>query len=110
MSTLSIGKTVWEERYVVLTRKGIHYYVRQPDGHDANRRDLFGQHDGSVGISNIARVDVGAEGDDGELRFSIVTKGGGRNYHFRAETSPLRDRWFAALQNAIAPPRDRTAS
>lgn len=113
MSTLSGGKEVWQERYAVLTRKGIHFYVRQPDGTDSYNRDIFGQHDGSIGLSNIARVDeVRGRSSDSEekeslLRCTLVTKGGSKNYHFKAETTELLERWLGALQSAIGS-RDHT--
>lgn len=40
----------------MLTRKGLHYYVRQKDSGDAKKRDLFGEHEGSIALGNIAKV------------------------------------------------------
>ena len=57
LSTFSVGKDVWDERYFVLTRKGLHYYVRQRDSNDAKRRDLFGEHEGSIALGNIERIE-----------------------------------------------------
>lgn len=100
---------------MVLTLKGLHYYVRQP-GKDASRRDLFGQHDGSVGLSNIARIEAareeGAKGGERDYLTSItIVSKGGRHYHFRAKTPQLLTRWYSALENAIAPtPKPSTTS
>ncbi|KAL1522880.1 hypothetical protein AB1Y20_017845 [Prymnesium parvum] len=105
MSTLSVGKEVWEDRYVVLTRKGIHFYFRQPDDAEgAASRGVFGQHTGSVGLAQIERIDATRDAADGRLlRCTIVSKGEKRKHHFRAATSQLLERWYSALQNAIAP-------
>lgn len=105
-SALSAGKDSWQERYVVLTRKGIHFYVRQPNGTDLHSRDIFGQHDVSIGLSVISRVDAvrGRESDKEEaerLLRCIVVISGGKSYHLKAETSELLERWYSALQSAI---------
>ena len=53
LSTFTIGKSHWEERYFVLTKKGLHYYVRQREESMESRRDLFGEHEGSIALSLI---------------------------------------------------------
>ena len=65
LSALSLGKVgVWDERYFVLTRKGLHFYVRQSATEDALGRkvepsgDLFGQHEGSIAIRAMSKVVV----------------------------------------------------
>ena len=41
LSALSLGKVgVWDERYFVLTRKGLHFYVRQSATEDALGRKV----------------------------------------------------------------------
>ena len=77
LSTFSVGKDVWDERYFVLTRKGLHYYVRQRES-TTERRDLFGEHEGSIAIGNIARIELPkptAHHDDERcsLTFTIVS-------------------------------------
>ena len=43
LSALSLGKVgVWDERYFVLTRKGLHFYVRQSATEDALGRKVLG--------------------------------------------------------------------
>ena len=96
-------RQVWDERYFVLTRKGLHYYVRQQGSGNSNRRDLFGEHEGSIALGNIARVELG-EKFPREMTFVIVSKGGGRHYVLQASTAELHQRWVATLQAAIAPP------
>ena len=64
----------------MLTRKGHHYYVRQRDSGDANRRDLFGEHEGSIALSNIERIDAVSEERKRGFTFMIVSKGGGRKF------------------------------
>ena len=83
--------SVWDERYFVLTRKGLHYYVRQRNSGDANRRDLFGEHEGSVALGNIEHIDLGGPSDEARTNFEfvIVSKGGGRKYRLRAGSAEL---------------------
>ena len=100
LSTFSVGQDVWEERYFVLTKKGLHYYVRQRDTADRDRRDLFGEHEGSIALGNIARVEPSTTPD---LTLTIVGKGGGRRLSLRAGTEELYQRWLGTLQAAIDP-------
>jgi hypothetical protein len=83
LSALSLGKAgVWDERYFVLTRKGLHFYVRQSAAEDAQGRkvetsgDLFGQHEGSVAIRAMRKVVP--SGAEEQLVFTIQTSGLGR--------------------------------
>lgn len=97
--------SVWDERYFVLTRKGLHYYVRQRNSGDANRRDLFGEHEGSVALGNIEHIDLGGPSDEARTNFEfvIVSKGGGRKYRLRAGSAELYTRWVSTLEAAINP-------
>ena len=81
-------------RYFVLTRKGLHYYVRKQDDTSA-RRDLFGEHEGSIALGNIARVETH---DEKALTFIIASKAGGRKFVLRAGTPELYTRWLTTLQ------------
>ena len=103
LSTFTVGNDVWDERYFVLTRKGLHYYLRQRDSNDANRRDIFGEHEGSIALGNIALVDVGGEDMQRKLTFVVVSKSGGRKYTLKADSAELYQRWVATLQVAINP-------
>ena len=104
-----MGKAHFEERYFVLTKKGLHYYVRQREDGVDNRRDLFGEHEGSIAIGNIAHIELprpapGSRGGGEEaLTFTIVSKNGGRRFVLRAGTAELYDRWVSTLQTAIDP-------
>jgi len=97
LSALSAGNTVWEDRYCVLTRKGLHYYVRAKKG-NLEVKDIFGKHEGSVAIKDIAHIEV-----DGPrpLEITLVTRGPGRNYTFRARTEEAVARWKSTLQTAV---------
>lgn len=110
LSTFTIGKSHWEERYFVLTKKGLHYYVRQREESTESRRDLFGEHEGSIAIGNIARIELprpapGSNKLDDEmaLTFTIVSKNNGRRFVLRAGTAELYDRWVSTLQAAVDP-------
>ena len=101
----------------MLTRKGLHYYVRKQDAGDTNaRRDLFGEHEGSIALGNILKIDLVNEEYQKSLSFLIVSKSGGRKFHLRASTSELYQRWVATLQAALDPqhpsfnPSSRSAS
>jgi len=96
-------------RYFVLTRKGLHYYVRQKDSGETHRRDLFGEHEGSIALGNIASIEIINLATD-ELAFVIVSKSGGRRYMIRAGTAELREKWVATLEAAIAPPSESSAN
>jgi len=89
---------VWEERYFVLTRKALHYYVRARGGQQqlGGGRDMFGKHEGSVAISSIASL----QEDVPALELTLVTKGPGRNYVLRARTKGSFDRWGSTLSGA----------
>ena len=110
LSTFSGGKDFWDERYFVLTRKGLHYYVRQRDSDDTHRRDLFGEHEGSLALGNIAHIDLGDEEQQKELTFVVASKGGGRKYIVRAGTSELYQRWVTTLQAAVSPAEKASSS
>ena len=96
-----IAVTCAHRRYFVLTRKGLHYYVRKHDSGDSGtRRDLFGEHEGSIALGNIARIDIV---DDVNKTFVIVSKSGGRKFLLRAGSHELYQRWVGTLQTAIDP-------
>ena len=102
LSAISLGKDgVWDERYFVLTRKGLHYYVRQRTAEDLQGRDLFGQHEGSVSIRAMRKVVVSGDDDHRPLVFTIQTKGLGRDYTLRARSPELFQRWSSILTSAI---------
>ena len=103
LSTFSIGMDMWDERYFVLTRKGLHYYVRQRDSTETSRRDLFGEHEGSIALGNISQIDLGGEEYRSSFIFLIISKGGGRRYMLKAINAELYQRWVSTLQAAIAP-------
>ena len=86
LSALSLGKSgVWDERYFVLTRKGLHFYIRQSAAEeDVQGRDLFGQHEGSVAIRAMRKVVPSGAGE--HLLFTIQTSGLGRDYTLRARS------------------------
>ena len=90
-------------RYFVLTRKGLHYYVRKQDAGDHPKRDLFGEHEGSIALGNIARVDLVSEEYRRNLTFLVVSKAGGRKFYLRAGTAELYQRWVGTLQAALDP-------
>ena len=72
-------------RYFVLTRKGLHYYVRQNEKSDGSpRRDLFGEHEGSVALGNISHIDLVNEEHQRDRCFVVVCKGSGRRFVLRA--------------------------
>jgi hypothetical protein len=105
LSTFSIGKAHWEERYFVLTKKGLHYYVRQRDS-GVTQRDMFGEHEGSIAIGNIARIELPRQrnvNDETDMTFVIVSKNGGRRFVLKAGSEELYDRWVSTLQAAIDP-------
>ena len=93
----------------MLTRKGLHYYVRQKDSGETHRRDLFGEHEGSIALGNIASIEIVDLATD-ELVFVIVSKSGGRRYMIRAGTAELREKWVVTLEAAIAPPPESSAN
>ena len=101
LSTLSLGKDVWEERYFVLTRKGLHYYLREKGKANGHGRDLFGHHEGSVAIRAMREVDVGGGDDHRPLVFTLKTHGLGRDYTLRARSPELFQRWSATIASAI---------
>lgn len=101
LSTLSLGKDVWEERYFVLTRKGLHYYLREKGKTDGHGRDLFGHHEGSVAIRAMREVDVGGGDDHRPLVFTLKTHGLGRDYTLRARSPELFQRWSTTIASAI---------
>ena len=75
----------------MLTRKGLHYYVRQRESNDTNRRDLFGEHEGSIALGNISRIEVGTSDRREAFTFAVVCKGGGRKYTLRgSKLRPIR--------------------
>ena len=74
----------------VLTRKGLHYYVREKGATDLNGRDLFGLHEGSIAIRSMSQVDVSGDDDHRPLVFTIKTKGLGRDYTLRARSPATR--------------------
>lgn len=72
---------VWDERYFVLTRKALHYYVRAGGRQQlGSGRDMFGKHEGSIAITSILSISE----ELGTLELTLVTKGPGRNYVLRA--------------------------
>ena len=96
----------------MLTRKGLHYYVRKQDAGDHPKRDLFGEHEGSIALGNIARVDLVSEEYKRNLTFLVVSKAGGRKFYLRAGTAELYQRWVGTLQAALDPqfPSNRSHS
>ena len=96
LSALSLGKAgVWDERYFVLTRKGLHFYVKTDAADDVQGRDLFGQHEGSVAIRAMRKVEASGADDDQrmQLAFTLQTSGLGRDYTLRARSPELFQRW-----------------
>eukprot|EP00967_Tisochrysis_lutea_P131338 scaffold228181_cov30-Tisochrysis_lutea.AAC.1 len=88
---------VWDERYFVLTRKALHYYVRAHGRQQlGSGRDMFGKHEGSVPITSIASI----EEDRSARELTLVTKGPGRNYVLRARSQASYDRWCSTLNGA----------
>ena len=89
---------VWEERYFVLTRKALHYYVRAPG--ELTASDLFGKHDGSVALKSISHVQPATDAKR-PLEFAIVTHGAKRNYTMRARNQESFRRWLSTLQAVL---------
>jgi hypothetical protein len=98
-------------RYFVLTRKGLHYYVRKQDAADTSaRRDLFGEHEGSIALGNIQCVDPVSDEYKRNLTFLVVSKGGGRKFALRASTAELYHRWLSTLQAVLDPQHSASRS
>ncbi|EOD22043.1 hypothetical protein EMIHUDRAFT_240550 [Emiliania huxleyi CCMP1516] len=66
---------VWEERYFVLTRKALHYYIRAR-GDRSGKDGMFGKHEGTIGFNRIAAVVEDAANREVELedKYSTVVR------------------------------------
>ena len=93
---------VWEERYFVLTRKALHYYIRAR-GDRSGKDGMFGKHEGTIGFNRIAAVVEDAANREVEL----VTRGPGRNYVLRAKSRAAYEQWASTL---LAASRDQFGS